>query len=116
MRWGWVWLSVAAGATDRREDLGGHPLLEALGGGLAAGENQAVEAGFVDDDEGLSAVACPTLDTIEGRLFVIIEAAGSVRRIADFEDTADVGEDEPRFTIAIGKPDIVAVKLERSKD
>src|ERR1019366_1674650 len=43
------WRDVGTGAPDRRQDFGRHPFPEPLGLGLPAGEDQAVEAAFVDD-------------------------------------------------------------------
>lgn len=46
---------IPAGLTDVRQDLVLDPTLELLGFGKSAREYEAVEAGFVDDDELLRA-------------------------------------------------------------
>ncbi|MCY1450265.1 hypothetical protein D9M71_670580 [compost metagenome] len=94
---------------DRRQHLGGDPLLEALSFRLAAAQDRGVQAGFVDDQQLL--VAAKGLH-IRQTLFVVVEVTRHCRRFAVLECSSNIDGNKPRLFIDQQGADFASFELE----
>ena len=108
---------VLASLADGGQHFGCDPFLESLGLGLAAGQDQAVQAGFVDD--GNAAALCRSVGADVGNadisFFVIIKAGDRIAVVTDCQGFAHVSSDEPRFAVACKGAEGLRIKVENGK-
>lgn len=94
---------------DGGEDLGSHPPLECHRLGFPAGQDEGVQAGFVNDGHLLRSssginIAYP--------LFILVEPAHRDTRICVPQHPADFGRDEPGLSALLDHVDAVVPEVE----
>ncbi len=105
---------VSARPADRRDDVLGEPVLEALGGGEVAPHHEPVDAGLGDDDRVLFARG--GTDSVEAALGLGGVPGDVAGRVGVAEEPGDVPSDEPGFAVDGHGPDRGAGLRERVGD